>query len=328
MTATTQKSAIPMRKLEQEHADCLAFAEEIMNIAGRGDFGEMAACVEKVSRYHIDELEPHLQHEEQTILRPLLQEHPQHASLCIGIGREHGLLRTLAEDMTAENAAASLAEFGRVLKAHTLLEDRELFPLVGKLFSAGQLAAIDSFTPFKRAEIPQHTAPATGAVTEDSEWLHTVDQHFDKAELAGGSIVLFPRFNPDLSRQLAARLGLRLFDYQQEVMAGLGREAEGLSLGQLTAALRQQAAKGGIVSHNVEALLCVKSEQERADWLRSFLQTDWPNPVVLPIMVFQSDVPYEHSRVCDLELHKMPKQSAAASPEPDCPIEYHFEQSG
>ncbi|RTZ59856.1 MAG: hypothetical protein DSZ33_03730 [Gammaproteobacteria bacterium] len=322
---TTGENANPLRELEREHADCLAFADEIMRIADTGDFSEMADCVARVSRYNIDELEPHLQHEEQTILRPLIQDHPQHTPLCVTIGREHGLLRTLVEGMTLETAAEDLAEFGRVLKAHTLLEDRELFPLVEELFSDEQLASINSFTPFRRAEILQNPAPDAGAVQGDSEWLSALEQHFEGKDLAGGSIVLFPRYNPDFSRQMAERLELSLFDFQKEVMAELGKKADAMSLQQLTAALRERAAESGIVAHNVEALLCVKPEQERADWLRSFLETEWPNPVVLPIMVFQSDAPREHERICDLELHTMPKQSVAASPEPDSPVEYHFE---
>ena len=60
-------------------------------------------------------------------------------------------------------------------------------------------------------------------------------------------------------------------------------------------------------SFNVEALLSVKSEGERRAWFRSFLDADWPNPVVLPITLYQADVPEDHRGVCDLELQRLPR---------------------
>lgn len=289
-----------MEKLVHGHAEGIAFAEDLMRIAESGSDEDIAAAAERVHRYNLDELEAHLQHEEQTILGPLIRLHPEHAALCIAIGREHGLIRTLVEEMAPATARRDLAELGRVLKEHTLMEDRELFPLVGSLFTPEQLAAVENFTPFRRHEFLPADAPRPAAQKPegDGQWLTAVEAHLERAG-GGGSIVVLPRFDPDRIGEMAKHLGLRLFDYQKEVMEGAGKYADLIALDQLDATLSGEAEKGGILSHNVEALLCVKPENERRAWLRAFLDADWPNPVLLPITVFQADVPKGHPRVCE-----------------------------
>ena len=148
---------------------------------------------------------------------------------------------------------------------------------------------------------------------DNRKWLAVVDRHYQMTGKSGGSIVLFPGYRPDLCMQLADHLGLCFYDFRAEEMQQLGQEAGSLTLKQLDKALRTRAEASGIVSHNVEALLCVKPEPERRAWLRSFLDADWPNPIFLPITVFQADVPDEHLRVCDLELLRMPPETLAAS---------------
>ena len=301
--ASPPGSAPQMEKLIREHAECILFAEELMRIADKGVDDELAQGVAKVVAYNADELEPHLQHEEQTILRSLIQNHPEHAELCIKLGKEHGHIRTLVEKIELQTARKDLAEFGRVLKSHTLLEDKELFPLVNELFSPDQMEEIAHFEPFRRhASTASRQAELKPSASKEEAWLLEVERHLEQAGRTSGSIVLFPRFDPELNLRMAKHLGLEFFDYQKEVMDDLGTDAELISLEQLEAHLVERAQKSGIVSHNVEALLCVKSESERRRWLSGFLESDWPNPVLLPITVFQADVPEEHENVCDLEV--------------------------
>ena len=307
----SEEGAAPIQQLVQDHSSGLAFAAEIMGLATSANDEELAEVLKKVQKYNADELEPHLQHEEQTILGPLVRSHPEHMQLCVTIGREHGYIRTLVEEMRLETARADLAEFGRILKSHTLLEDEELFPLVETLFSVEQKQAIASFTPLGRMEVPEAPVqPAsTESSTESTDWLADVERFFSETGGHDGSIVLLPRFNPELMTRLADHVGLAFFDYQAEVMAEFGPEATSITLEQLTERLRSRAEEGGIVSHNVEALLCTKPEPERRAWLQAFLDIDWPNPILLPIAIFQADVPSEHGKVCDLELHKVPRQT-------------------
>lgn len=301
--------ADPMQRLKREHAECLLFADELIEIADKGSDEAVAEGVEKVARYNAEELETHLQHEEQAILRSLVQQHREHLPLCITIGREHGQLRVLAEYMDPRTARADLAEFGRLLRDHTLLEDRELFPLVESLFSPEQMAEIVEFMPLPvgAAMAGKARGGAQGKTSDEEGWLAEVRRHFERVGRHGASIVLFPRYSPEHVEEMASGLGLQLFDFQKEVMEGFGQEADSLELPQLDESLRGQARDHGIVSHNVEALLSVKSEQERRAWFRAFLDADWPNPVVLPITLYQADVREDHRGVCDLELQRLPR---------------------
>jgi len=299
------RRADQLQKLVQEHHECIGFADELIRIAEQGDESELVAGVTKVELYNRMELEEHLQHEEQTILGPLVNEYPEHRPLCVRIGQEHGTLRLLVEQMSMANTRQDLAAFGQLLKSHTMLEEEELFPLIEKVFTPEQMDLVTGFMPFKLGKkltsFPrQRSEPAADS---DQKWLEVVKQHFDQQRPNTASIVLFPGYRPELCAQMAEHLGLAFYDFQKQAMEPLGLEAESINFFELNNALREQAAaSGGIVSHNVEALLSIKPELERRSWLRSFIDTDWPNPVVLPITVFQGDVPEDHPQVCDIEL--------------------------
>ena len=84
------RRAEQLRKLVQEHHECIAFADELIQIAEEGSDSEVAAGATKVELYNRMELEEHLQHEEQTILAPLVQEYPDNMPLSIRIGSSMG----------------------------------------------------------------------------------------------------------------------------------------------------------------------------------------------------------------------------------------------
>lgn len=157
---------------------------------------------------------------------------------------------------------------------------------------------------------------------DNEEWLAVIQQHHQDAGKSGGNIVLFPRYRPDLCMRLADHLGLEFYDFRAEEMQQLGADAGSIALEDLENRLRRRAESSGIVSHNVEALLCVKPEPERRAWLHSFLDAEFPNPVYLPLTVFQEDVTDDHPRVCDLELLKMPPERLAAAVQADSRMKY------
>ena len=311
-----------LQKLTHEHETCIRFADELARIAAEGDDAALNEGIERVREYNDREMETHLQHEEQTILGPLLQRHPEHRDLCIALGQEHGLLRTLVESMTPKTAKEDLAQFAEVLKQHTLTEGERLFPLVEQLFSADELNAVMAHVPLHRQAPPPSTSTPGHAPAHSDRWLDRVTKHFEAQGLQGGHIVLFPRFQPEHVATMTERLDLALFDFQRAFMSDLGEDADRIGLEQLSSVLQTLSEKGGVVVHQVEALLCVKSEEERRRWLAGFLAGDWPNPVVLPITLYQAEVPETHPHVCDLELEKMP-QAARPTPEMDAgPLRY------
>lgn len=138
-----------LSKLSREHAASLKFADQMEQIATEGSDAELAEGVDRLKKYNEVELEKHLQHEERTIFMPMIKQHQEHAELCIQLGREHGLMRTLVEDITPQTARRDLAEFARVLRRHSIMEEEELFPLIETLFSREQQNEILNFVPWE-----------------------------------------------------------------------------------------------------------------------------------------------------------------------------------
>lgn len=141
------------------------------------------------------------------------------------------------------------------------------------------------------------------------QWLNTFKSSYDESIGEGGFLVLFPEYRPDMTRALAHSLGLKFYDYRLEKMRVQGWEAGDITLESLMITLIEESTHIGLVVHNVEALLATKSEGERVQWLRDFLAFDWPNPVVVPLSIFQADADKSNLRVCDLELIEFEKES-------------------
>lgn len=301
--------------LAHEHQACLVFAERLATIAAQGDEIQLEAGIALLQDYNQHELERHLKHEEQTIFMPLIQEHAQYRQLCIQLGKEHGLLRTIVDTITLETARHDLAQFANVLKSHTLLEEEQLFPFIEPLLSAEQLQAVAEFVPPPPRpiiSIPQ-TPFKTRVLSEPQDWLDSLNAFMRQPKPNKGCLVLFPRYQPEVAKLMAEALGFSFVDYQQVFMLPLGAQAEFISDLQLENDMRTYTAQGGVVWHNVEALLCVRSEAQRQAWFERFLTLSWANPILIPLTVFQAEVPHQHPQVCDLELVKMPRYLAPAT---------------
>ncbi len=149
-----EKRCQQLQKLSHEHNDCILFAENIAAIAATADKAQLSEGIKLVREYNLTELEAHLRHEEQAIFAVIVQHHKEHINLCISLGKEHGFIRTLVEEMTAEaiapeTAQQALADFSSLLKHHTLEEETKLFPIVESLFTEQQLDAVLDFKAAK-----------------------------------------------------------------------------------------------------------------------------------------------------------------------------------
>ena len=107
----------------------------------------MLEAIETVKKYYDEELEQHFQHEERTVFAPIFNEYRDHVGMATTLLKEHGYLRLLIPKITLDTAKNDLAEFGLMLKNHTRMEERELFPVVEKLFTEEQLDAVLDFVP-------------------------------------------------------------------------------------------------------------------------------------------------------------------------------------
>jgi hemerythrin-like domain-containing protein len=136
-----------MEQLSREHDEALTFADRIDGLASDGSSESLAEGVRLVQEYYQNEMEQHLQHEEQTIFGPIVQFHREHFSLCVRLGTEHGQLRTLATGIRLDTAPRDLPAFADILRRHTVVEEEELLPLVESLFTPEQLDGVMQFTP-------------------------------------------------------------------------------------------------------------------------------------------------------------------------------------
>lgn len=146
-------------------------------------------------------------------------------------------------------------------------------------------------------------------MSEHQEWLAAVQATFEQHQEQGAFQVLFPEYRPDLSHALAHHLELGFYDYRKEKMLSEGWEAGNISLEEMTRTLREESEKNGLVAHNIEALLATKTEQQRRQWLADCLESEWPNPVVMPLSIYQSETLRGNPRICHLELDEFPKES-------------------
>ncbi len=144
-----EKRCRQLQKLSKEHNDCIVFAEKIAAIAETGHTEQLLIGIKLVKEYNLTELEAHLRHEEQTIFALLVQHHKEHLELCITLGKEHGFIRTLVEQISPETAQQDLSDFANLLTHHTLEEETKLFPIVESLFTEQQLDAVLNFKAAK-----------------------------------------------------------------------------------------------------------------------------------------------------------------------------------
>lgn len=133
----------------------------------------------------------------------------------------------------------------------------------------------------------------------------------DAAGGSGGFLVALPQYRPTLVRAMAEALGLAYIDFRAERLTGLGPEAPRLPVAALTSAITDALTQHGrgVVLHNAEALLASKPDGERRAWLASVMSTDWKSPVVVPIALYQSDMPCVIERICHLDPGRLPEES-------------------
>lgn len=141
----------------------------------------------------------------------------------------------------------------------------------------------------------------------DRPWYRPVAAMLAANGHAGGFVVRFAEYRPDLVEGLAAALGLGLRDCRAELLAPLGWEAGRLPLAALDAWLDRVTAGGGIVAQNVEALLAAKPEAEQQAWLAALLGAGRPVPVVVPIVVLERALPRASPRIVSLAADEVPE---------------------
>lgn len=119
-----------MQPLSREHHTALTLAKACERAAQSRDEGLVAQTCQRVIRAFSDELEPHFQVEEHSLL-PLLRS-AETQSLVQRTMADHQQLRALLDDLR-RNDSEALGSFGKGLSAHVRFEERELFPVIENL---------------------------------------------------------------------------------------------------------------------------------------------------------------------------------------------------
>ena len=126
-------------KLSREHHGSLSMAQKMARIAKDGDEEALKTAIKTVTHYFDTELDAHFKHEEETIFSLILSDYQAHTEIANQLLSEHELIRDLVPNLTYSNAAKELGRFAALLKTHTRVEERELFPLIEDLFTQEQL---------------------------------------------------------------------------------------------------------------------------------------------------------------------------------------------
>lgn len=119
-----------MQPLSREHHTALTLAKACERAAQSRDENLVAKTCQRVIRAFSDELEPHFQVEEQSLLSLLRSAETR--SLVQRTLADHQQLRALLDGLR-RNDSEALGSFGKGLSAHVRFEERELFPVIENL---------------------------------------------------------------------------------------------------------------------------------------------------------------------------------------------------
>ncbi|MBT3722860.1 MAG: hemerythrin domain-containing protein [Gammaproteobacteria bacterium] len=130
-----------LQPLSMEHHLSLSLAARAIKTANTGEQNEIKLLCEKIINDYTVVWRKHFDNEEQTIFIPYSNRSPEIDQLCKQLTQEHQQFDTFIEQMKSGNTDV-LLEFGTLLKTHTRLEERELFPKISEVLSTKELDEI------------------------------------------------------------------------------------------------------------------------------------------------------------------------------------------
>lgn len=143
-----------------------------------------------------------------------------------------------------------------------------------------------------------------------ADWLEDIRSWFAQWPQHSAGVIVLPSYRPDAVTALAAALGLARFDFRQEKLAPLGWKAAQVPLHALNEAALEIMEKGtGVVLHNAEALLSLHDAATRRAWFDEVLGATWPQPLLLPVCLFDGELPAMPGRVYRVAAGSLPEQS-------------------
>ena len=130
-----------LQPLSMEHHLSLSLAAKSIKTANAGDQTAIKQLCEDIIDDYPKLWRKHFDKEEQYIFTPYFQRSDTINDLCGQLTREHKQFDQYIEQMKTGDYSI-LLEFGTLLKTHTRLEERELFPEISELLSKQELNEI------------------------------------------------------------------------------------------------------------------------------------------------------------------------------------------
>jgi len=135
------KRASELAALSREHHHSLRLAKRCLDTLASGDEKALRALCREIAADFDTTWERHFADEEAVIFSVTDTLDGEIRELGRRLVAEHDRMRELARRM-AQGDCSGLESFGRLLRDHTRLEERRLFPLVERSFTPEQLAAV------------------------------------------------------------------------------------------------------------------------------------------------------------------------------------------
>lgn len=132
-----------LRPLSMEHHLSLVLANKAIKAAKSGDKAEIKQLCQQVADDFDSRWDKHFKKEEETIFSIIEDKYKsslpeENMDLHIRLRSQHDEMRKVSAEMK-EGRTDQLSEFGQLLKEHTRLEERVLFPLISDVFSIEEL---------------------------------------------------------------------------------------------------------------------------------------------------------------------------------------------
>jgi hemerythrin-like domain-containing protein len=142
-----------LRPLSMEHHLSLVLANKAIKTAKHGDITEIKMLCQQIAEAFDTRWETHFIKEEHSIFSlfnakyrsQLLSDAPEDAELVNQLISQHNQMRLMSTNML-NGHTEQLEAFGIMLRDHTRLEERRLFPLISDIFSIEELDTIKKQT--------------------------------------------------------------------------------------------------------------------------------------------------------------------------------------
>ncbi len=130
-----------LQPLSMEHHLSLSLAARSIKVANAGKQDEIKQLCEQIVGDYKTVWRRHFDNEEQAIFIPYSARDQDVKNLCDQLTLEHQQFDFFIEQMESGHYEV-LLDFGKLLKSHTRMEERELFPIISELLSEQELDKI------------------------------------------------------------------------------------------------------------------------------------------------------------------------------------------